>query len=255
MIKKLLIILLIITSYLLYAEDPEKILLTALQNSILDGTFITLEEPLVYLTSLSFIEGGEYDESQEAIIDNVNLEIFNSDGDSFQRLFIPIYSITEDLSKSRYFLYTRETQYFSDPITGKLYQASTKASLYERDYENKLSLKDKYTIQDFKETTFKDTPCYFISIFNKDAKSTTNFYIEKARNLRLREDYFETYPILTQRTEYLSYQEIIPDIYIEKKYSLWTINFPRSIRLYEILDPTFKQIPKEFFSEDILLKL
>lgn len=248
------LLILILLPLCVFGADAEEILFKSLTNSIEQGSFFESDETLVFLSGLATIKETQFDPDIDYKPQTVFINYLKSADRDYRRLYVAIYSNVYDINKERPFLFLRGTQYYNEPLNGKTYSTGAKASLFEKVEDGSYKLKSNYRIVGFSDDIYDGRECFLIELENTKARSTTKFWIEKERCVRLKEDYFVKYPVLSQRTLYIDYTKM-GDYYIEKSYSIWTPDYPGWIRYYKIMDPQFIHIDDEFFEPEILEKI
>ena len=251
--KHVLILLLLLLPFLLFAsiEEAEGILIKAFCNSIIDYSFITLDNTLVYLGGFKMINLDDYDKDKEYEPDFIDLYYLKTK-DEYIRIKFPIYVRANDEKEERIYLNFENEKYYYDRDKDKVYSYSyMRSDLVERDEDGSIHLRDICIITGIEDVIYEEVPCYLIEIKNTLAKCTIKLWIEKERNVFLRWDTILTGNILYQRNLYLEYIKL-GNYYIEKKYTMWKQESGEYINIYTIMDPQFIDIDDKFFDSEIL---
>lgn len=244
-------ILFLIVPMMAFSSDAEEIIVEALKQSLTEGSFLNFDRDLAFISWTTRIEEDSFSPEKEYIGQIVWVNYLHTKDYAYSRLEYPVFSMISDITKETAIFYTRNSAYYYEDHMAEPYGYSAKASIAEL-VDGEIRLKGNYLIQSIDDEIIRDRQAWKITINNEKAKSTTIFWIDKEYNVRLREDYYERYPVLYQRIEYLDYQSLDDGTLIEKEYYIWGQNFPRFIRYYQIKDPTFTIMEDKYFKPEIL---
>ncbi len=212
-------------SAFVFSSDAEEILISALKQSLTEGTCLSATEDIAYISWMTQVEEQIFDPNIKYDGKDVTINYLRTKNNDYAKLEYPIFSMSSDVTKGLIRFYTRNfSYYFNESLMtkpGKFVNSS-----YTTLADGQIRLKENYFVKSMEEDTIRERPTWKITIANSFSGSMMTFWIDKEQNVRLREDYFEKFPLLSQRIEYLSYQQLSDGTLVEKEYYIWGHNYP-----------------------------
>lgn len=195
--KKFIITLLFLIYILscIYSDNPEKILMDSLKNSITEGSFANFDQDLVFIEWTTLIDEKKASNDTDYVGQSATINYLRTNDYSYKKLVYTIFSMTSEVTKQRIMLYDRSSLFVNDRLSRDVIKTTAKASIAEIVDED-LKLKEKYKIIASDSDNLRNRDTWKITIQNTETGSTTIFWIDKEYKVRLQEDYFDRYPIL-----------------------------------------------------------
>lgn len=237
----------------------EQILFNSLRNSKEQGSCGTTQVDMTFIQGMIYIPYGKEvraipKENLEATEVTLNLASFrNHRYNLFAAKIYPTYVMTAPNYPK---IGRNSISMTYNASTRKIIRGKMKTVIFTYDDQaGTYSLAPQYRIVGAKEQEMDGIPCWVIRIDNISTKNaSTEYWIEKKRTVRLRENLYGMKDVLTQRIDYFNYQCLSDGTYVEDMFSIWNPLQRYGIALYWTIDLQEGSLPNRVFDENELEK-